>query len=31
LVEDMMKSDIKLMQKDFHLMEKGHEIFRQAE
>lgn len=31
LVEDMMKSDIKLMQKDLHLMEKGHEIYRQAE
>jgi GDPmannose 4,6-dehydratase len=31
LVEDMMESDLKLMQKDLHLMEKGHEIFRQAE
>ncbi len=31
LVEDMMDSDIKLVQKDIHLVEKGHEIFRQAE
>jgi len=31
LVEDMMQSDIKFMQKDMHLMEKGHEVFRQAE
>lgn len=31
LVEDMMISDIKLTQKDMHLMEKGHEVFRQAE
>ncbi|WP_268035277.1 GDP-mannose 4,6-dehydratase [Algoriphagus sp. PAP.12] len=31
LVEDMMASDIKLMQKDLHLVEGGHEVFRQAE
>jgi GDPmannose 4,6-dehydratase len=31
LVKDMMCSDIKLMQKDIHLVEKGHEILRQAE
>jgi GDPmannose 4,6-dehydratase len=31
LVEDMMNSDIKLTQKDMHLLEKGHEVFRQAE
>lgn len=31
LVEDMMRSDIKLMLKDIHLGEKGHEILKQAE
>jgi GDPmannose 4,6-dehydratase len=31
LVQDMMSSDIRLVQKDIHLVEKGHEIFRQAE
>ncbi|WP_416377663.1 GDP-mannose 4,6-dehydratase [Algoriphagus persicinus] len=31
LVNDMMISDIKLMQKDMHLVEKGHEIYRQSE
>ena len=31
LVEDMMVSDIKLMQKDMHLVEGGHEVFRQGE
>jgi GDPmannose 4,6-dehydratase len=31
LVADMMASDIRLFQKDLHLVEKGHEIFRQAE
>ncbi|MFT5773912.1 MAG: GDPmannose 4,6-dehydratase [Algoriphagus sp.] len=31
LVKDMMDSDIKLVQKDIHLLEKGHEVFRQAE
>lgn len=31
LVQDMMCSDIKLMQKDMHLIEKGHEVYRQAE
>ena len=31
LVGDMMVSDIKLMQKDIHLVEGGHEVFRQAE
>ncbi|UZD23881.1 GDP-mannose 4,6-dehydratase [Algoriphagus halophytocola] len=31
LVEDMMVSDIKLMQKDLHLVEGGHEVYRQAE
>ncbi|MEN2283869.1 GDP-mannose 4,6-dehydratase [Algoriphagus sp. SE2] len=31
LVNDMMQSDIKLMEKDIHLVEKGHEIFRQSE
>jgi GDPmannose 4,6-dehydratase len=31
LIEDMMYSDIKLVQKDIHLMEKGHETFRWAE
>lgn len=31
LVKDMMGSDIKLIQKDMHLIEGGHEVFRQAE
>jgi len=31
LVVDMMVSDLRLVQKDIHLVEKGHEIFRQAE
>ncbi|MCE7053713.1 GDP-mannose 4,6-dehydratase [Algoriphagus sp. AGSA1] len=31
LVEDMMVSDIKLMQKDMHLVEGGHEVYRQSE
>lgn len=31
LVEDMMISDIKLIQKDLHLVEGGHEVFRQVE
>lgn len=31
LVEDMMISDIKLMQRDMHLVEKGHEVYRQVE
>ncbi len=31
LVGDMMSSDIKLMQKDIHLVQGGHEVFRQAE
>jgi GDPmannose 4,6-dehydratase len=31
LVKDMMDSDIKLVQKDIHLVEKGHEVFRQSE
>ncbi|MEB2778423.1 GDP-mannose 4,6-dehydratase [Algoriphagus sp. D3-2-R+10] len=31
LVNDMMISDIKLMQKDMHLVEKGHEVYRQSE
>ncbi|WPR77520.1 GDP-mannose 4,6-dehydratase [Algoriphagus sp. NG3] len=31
LVNDMMISDIKLMQKDMHLVAGGHEVFRQAE
>ncbi|WP_339876374.1 GDP-mannose 4,6-dehydratase [uncultured Algoriphagus sp.] len=31
LVEDMMRSDIKLMQKDMHLVKGGHEVYRQAE
>jgi GDPmannose 4,6-dehydratase len=31
LVKDMMDSDIKLVQKDIHLLEKRHEVFRQAE
>ena len=31
LVNDMMISDIKLMQKDLHLVEGGHEVYRQAE
>lgn len=31
LVKDMMDSDIKLVQKDIHLVEKGHEIYRQTE
>lgn len=31
LVEDMMQSDIKLMQKDMHLVKGGHEVYRQSE
>lgn len=31
LVEDMMISDIKLMQKDMHLIEKGHNVLRPTE
>ncbi|WP_339865823.1 GDP-mannose 4,6-dehydratase [uncultured Algoriphagus sp.] len=31
LVEDMMISDIRLMQKDLHLAEGGHEVYRQSE
>ena len=31
LVEDMMISDIKLMQKDMHLVQGGHEVYRQSE
>jgi GDPmannose 4,6-dehydratase len=31
LVEDMMLSDIKLMQKDIHLAQAGHKILKQAE
>ncbi|EAZ82521.1 GDP-mannose 4,6-dehydratase [Algoriphagus machipongonensis] len=31
LVKDMMISDIKFKQKDLHLVEGGHEVFRQAE
>ena len=31
LVEDMMISDIKQMQKDKHLVDGGHEFYRQAE
>jgi GDPmannose 4,6-dehydratase len=31
LVKDMMGSDIKLIQKDMHLIEGGHEVFRQTE
>ncbi|WP_425639301.1 GDP-mannose 4,6-dehydratase [Algoriphagus yeomjeoni] len=31
LVEDMMISDIKLVQKDMHLVDGGHEVFRQGE
>jgi GDPmannose 4,6-dehydratase len=31
LVEDMMQADIKLFQKELYLVEKGHEILRQAE
>lgn len=31
LVEDMMTSDIKLVQKDMHLVKGGHEVYRQSE
>ncbi|WP_192085436.1 GDP-mannose 4,6-dehydratase [Algoriphagus sp. Y33] len=31
LVGDMMASDIKLMQKDMHLVQGGHEVYRQSE
>lgn len=31
LVEDMMKSDLKLFQKDIHLVKAGHKIMNQAE
>jgi len=31
LVEEMMVSDIKLFQKDLHLVEKGHQVLKQAE
>ncbi|MEB2782978.1 GDP-mannose 4,6-dehydratase [Algoriphagus sp. C2-6-M1] len=31
LVNDMMICDIKLTQKDMHLVEKGHEVYRQSE
>ncbi|PZX50270.1 GDPmannose 4,6-dehydratase [Algoriphagus ratkowskyi] len=31
LVEDMMVSDVKLMQKDMHLVKGGHEVYRQSE
>lgn len=31
LVEDMMKSDIKLFQKDIHLVKAGHKVLKQAE
>jgi len=31
LVEDMMISDIKLVQKDMHLVKGGHEVYRQSE
>lgn len=31
LVEDMMKSDIKLFQKDIHLVKAGHKVLKQVE
>ncbi|SEF47955.1 GDP-mannose 4,6-dehydratase [Algoriphagus boritolerans] len=31
LIDDMMGSDIKLMQKDMHLMQGGHEVHRHSE